>query len=411
MSSTSKGLHAPRCVARVILLAVAPLSVACAMRDGDPPLASLTAADTAKPTSSATVPLRRVEESSPMHVAVVSTPSARQPAPGAAVSSSGAGVHAAPAGRAPTRADSVRRPREGAAFGAGDSASRHRSYLAGEDPEYAQRKGWPVAMPDPLPGSILPAQRIVAYYGNPLSTRMGILGELPPAEMLRRLDVEVERWRKADPSTPVRPALQLIAVVAQGDPGPTGKYRTRMRDSLIEQVSRWADSRNALVFLDVQVGTGTLREELPRLKQFLERPNFHLAIDPEFSMKDGTPPGHRIGTMDASDVNYASALLAELVDEHHLPPKVLVVHRFTRPMLTHAAAIRLDPRVQIVVNMDGWGAPWLKRASYRDYIVSEPVEFTGFKLFYHNDTKKGDPLLTPEQVLRLVPRPVYIQYQ
>jgi hypothetical protein len=63
------------------------------------------------------------------------------------------------------------------------------------------------------------------------------------------------------------------------------------------------------------------------------------------------------------------------------------------------------------MHMDGWGAPWLKRDSYRDYIVREPVQYTGFKLFYHNDTKNGDPLMTPADLLRLAPRPLYIQYQ
>jgi hypothetical protein len=270
---------------------------------------------------------------------------------------------------------------------------------------------WPVKGPAPLPGAILPNKRIVAYYGNPLSKRMGILGELPPEQMLTRLDREVARWEKADPDTPVVPALHLIAVVAQGSPGRDGKYRLRMTDSLIERVATWAESRDAIVFLDVQVGRSTLREELPRLIPFLMRPNVHLGLDPEFSMKGGHKPGTRIGTLDAADINYASDLLAKLVTEHHLPPKVLVVHRFTRPMLTNARKIELDPRVQIVVNMDGWGAPWLKRASYRQYVYSEPVQFTGFKLFYHNDTKKGNPLMTPAQVLELDPRPLYIQYQ
>ena len=32
----------------------------------------------------------------------------------------------------------------------------------------------------------------------------------------------------------------------------------------------------------------------------------------------------------------------------------------------------------------------LKRDSFKDYIVAEPVQYVGFKLFYHNDTKKGD---------------------
>jgi len=39
------------------------------------------------------------------------------------------------------------------------------------------------------------------------------------------------------------------------------------------------------------------------------------------------------------------------------------------------------------------------------------VQFTGFKLFFHNDTRKGELLLTPREVLALRPRPLYIQYQ
>ncbi|HEV8216432.1 MAG TPA: hypothetical protein VGP95_11370, partial [Gemmatimonadaceae bacterium] len=71
----------------------------------------------------------------------------------------------------------------------------------------------------------------------------------------------------------------------------------------------------------------------------------------------------------------------------------------------------LDPRVQIVMDMDGWGPPWMKFESYRDYIDLDPVEYTGFKLFFHNDTKRHDPLLTPAELLWLRPRPLYIQYQ
>jgi hypothetical protein len=284
-------------------------------------------------------------------------------------------------------------------------------YPTGEDPDFAARMGWPVQGPDLLPGSILPARRIIAYYGNPLSKRMGVLGEYESEEMLRMLDAEVAAWNEADPSTPAIPALHLIAVVAQAAPGPSGKYRTRMRDSLVERVAEWADTRDALVFLDVQVGTGTVQEEVPRLASFLARSNFHLGIDPEFAMHDGIAPGRKIGTLDAADINFAIDLLAKIVDDNNLPPKVLVIHRFTRNMITNASAIKLDPRVQVVINMDGWGASWLKRDTYRDYIVREPVQFTGFKLFYHNDTKKGDPLMLPADLLRLKPIPLYIQYQ
>lgn len=274
---------------------------------------------------------------------------------------------------------------------------------------------WPVKAPAPLPGSLLPQNRILAYYGNPLSKRMGVLGEYETSEMLAKLDREIAEWRKADPKTPIIPALHLIAIVAQGEPGRDGKHRLKMDSSLIEKVYGWAKSKNALLFVDVQVGQSTLQAELPWLRRFLVRPDVHLAIDPEFSMHygaEGRKPGTRIGTFDAADINYASKYLQDLVTEHKLPPKILVVHRFTRNMVRNASQVKLDPRVQIVMDMDGWGPPWLKLDSYRDYIYSEPVEFTGFKLFYHNDTKKkGSRLMTPKEVLSLWPVPVYIQYQ
>jgi hypothetical protein len=115
--------------------------------------------------------------------------------------------------------------------------------------------------------------------------------------------------------------------------------------------------------------------------------------------------------MRAADVNYVIGELDRIVRANHLPPKVLVIHRFTRDMVPDAENIRPTPNVQVVMDMDGWGAPWLKRDSYQDYIVRHPVEFTGFKLFYHNDTKKGDALMSPTEVLKFRPLPYYIQYQ
>jgi hypothetical protein len=271
---------------------------------------------------------------------------------------------------------------------------------------------WPVKMPPPLPGAVLPAKRIVAFYGNPLSKKMGVLGEYPKDQMLAMLDKEVARWAKADPSHPVVPALHLIVTVAQGAPGKNGLYRLWMRDSLVNEVHSWARSRNALFFIDVQVGKSTVPAELPRLRPFLENPDVHLALDPEFSMApSGSVPGRKIGTLDAKDINWAVDFLDEIVRSKNLPPKILVVHRFTRNMVTNASKIRFTPHVQVVMDMDGWGPPWLKFDSYHDYVKAEPVQFTGFKLFFHNDTKTGTPLLTPAEVLRLNPRPLYIQYQ
>jgi hypothetical protein len=271
---------------------------------------------------------------------------------------------------------------------------------------------WPVKMPEPLPGAILPYKRIVAFYGNPLEKKMGVLGEYPKNVMLAKLDTAVTWWAKADPSHPVQPALHLVVMVAQGAPGKNGLYRLQMRDSMINEIHSWAKAKHALFFIDLQVGQSTVEAEIPRFAQFLVNPDVHLAIDPEFAMKpSGKVPGTKIGTMDASDVNWAVRYLDSLAKANNLPPKILVVHRFTRKMVTNAKDIRFTPHVQVVMDMDGWGPPWLKFDSYHDYVKAEPVQFTGFKLFFHNDTKKGDPLLTPQEVLRLYPRPLYIQYQ
>jgi hypothetical protein len=287
-----------------------------------------------------------------------------------------------------------------------------KEFPAGEDPHFAKEMGWPVKSPALLPGSILPKTRILTYYGNPLSKRMGALGEYETKDMLSRLKAEAKRWNDADPSMPVQPALHLIAVVAQCDPGKAGKYRMIMPDEIINKVYGWAKGEKFLLFIDIQTGHEDIRTLLPRFEWILKNPDVHLGIDPEFNLVASKKiPGTKVGTFDAAEINYVSGYLADLVKKYRLPPKVLTVHRFTRNGVTNFRKILLRPEVQIVMNMDGWGGPHLKRASYKDYIVTEPVQYSGFKLFYHNDTKKGDPLMTPKDVLRLNPKPVYIMYQ
>ena len=271
---------------------------------------------------------------------------------------------------------------------------------------------WPVKVEYPLPGAILPFKRIIAYYGNLYSTRMGILGELPPKQMIDRLKVEIKNWEAADPKTPVQPALHYICVTAQGSPGAAGKYRLRMPFKQIDSVLTIAKMIDAIVFLDIQVGLGTLQEEIPELEKYLAMPNVHLGIDPEFSMKGGQAPGKVIGSCDAADINYATEYLANMVKKYNLPPKVLVVHRFTRPMVKNYQQIKTRPEVQIVMHMDGWGAPARKIGTYKHFIYTEPVEYTGFKIFYKNDLKETPSrLLTAEELMKLKPRPLYIQYQ
>lgn len=167
----------------------------------------------------------------------------------------------------------------------------------------------------PLNGAILPFKRIVAFYGNLYSKRMGALGEYAPKEMWDKLNAEVKAWEAADPSTPVQPAIHYIAAVAQGIPMKDGKYCKRMPAFMIDSALTIAKMGNAIVFLDIQVGLSDVQNEVPALEKYLKMPNVHLGIDPEFSMKEGHVPGTKIGTMNADDINFCTEYLAKLVKE------------------------------------------------------------------------------------------------
>lgn len=272
---------------------------------------------------------------------------------------------------------------------------------------------WPVKnAPYPKVGALLPFNRIVAYYGNFYSRGMGVLGEYDEPIMLDKLRAEVRAWEAADPSTPVIPAIHYIVTTAQQLPQRDGMYTLRMPDDQIEKALAIAEKVNGIVFIDFQVGLSTLQKELPHYEAYLKNPKVHLGIDPEFSMKTGHAPGKVIGSYDAADINFATEYLARLVRENDLPPKILVIHRFTQDMVTNAQNIRPLPEVQIVMNMDGWGEKAKKIGTYTRVIVPEPVQFTGFKLFYKNDLfAPSMGMFTPSELLKLSPQPTYIQYQ
>ncbi|HEX8462899.1 MAG TPA: hypothetical protein VF623_15805 [Segetibacter sp.] len=273
---------------------------------------------------------------------------------------------------------------------------------------------WPVKAPYPSPGAILPFHRILAFYGNLYSKKMGALGEYPKDEMIAKLKGEVKKWQAVDTTLPIIPALHYVAVTAQGAPGKDGKFRARMPYAQIDTIVSWANEMKGLAFVDVQIALSTLPAEIPQLEKYLSMPNVHLGIDPEFAMngKGGKRPGSVIGTMNADEINYVIDYLAGLVKKNNIPPKILVVHRFTNGMVREFERIKRVPQVQIVIDMDGWGDKTLKKSSYLLYAKRDPVQFTGFKLFYKNDIRSGaDQLYSPQEVLGFQPKPIYIQYQ
>ena len=152
-------------------------------------------------------------------------------------------------------------------------------------------KRWPANSVVPVKGAILPFNRVVAYYGNFYSKNMGILGTMSEEKLINSLFNEVRKWEETDKSTPVLPAIHYIAITAQNKPGKGYNYRLRMPEKQIMKAISLAHKVKGITFLDIQVGHSTVQHEVPSLEQFLIKPDVHLGLDPEWSMKDGSIPG------------------------------------------------------------------------------------------------------------------------
>jgi hypothetical protein len=252
--------------------------------------------------------------------------------------------------------------------------------------------------------SILPEFRVVAYYGAPQSRELGALGIGSPRGAARRLERQAESY--GTKRRPALPALELITVIANADPGEDGMYRSRQRDAVIRRYLRAARRAKALLLLDLQPGRSDFFTEATRLEKWLREPDVGLALDPEWRVQEGEVPGQIIGSVGAREVNATSAWLAQLVAEHDLPEKLFVVHQFTDDMVPEQELKRRDG-LAMVLNVDGFGGQEIKKAKYRDFTRQARDFFHGFKLFYEEDTD----LMRPRQVMRMRPKPVLVVYE
>jgi len=260
-------------------------------------------------------------------------------------------------------------------------------------------------------GSLLPQYRILTFYGHPHDSNMGILGQYGVENDLdglrELLEEQAEEYSTADPSRPIKLAFEVIASVAQGSEQEDGSWLLNTDASTVQEYIDYAAAHDMLVFLDVQIGRRGVPEELELVRSFLEQPNVHLALDPEFAIAEGEVPGDHIGSITAADVLYAQQYLVDLTTGLGIPPKVLVVHQFLPSMIQNKENIATVPGVQLVIVMDGHGPPNTKLETYGAVISSQPVEYSGVKLFYDQDI----PLLTAREIVSLDPVPDLIIYQ
>ncbi|MGH2347879.1 MAG: hypothetical protein ACRDFT_00270, partial [bacterium] len=245
--------------------------------------------------------------------------------------------------------------------------------------------------------------QILSYYGNPYVSAMGILGELEPEELVLRLKAHAELYDGLNGPRGVQPALHLVYASAQPESGEDGLHLIFVDRRTLERYIDLACKHGLLIFLDNQIGRSDVETEVRDILLYLDQPHVHAALDPEFAMLPGDIPGDAIGTMDAAEINAAQSALQQLVEERGLPDKMLIVHQFTDGMVTNGELIQDFPRVQLVIDMDGFGPAEIKQVKFGWYAA--PAEHSGIKLFFKQDT----PLMSEADVLGLDPDVIIYQ--
>ncbi len=252
--------------------------------------------------------------------------------------------------------------------------------------------------------TILPGHRVVAYYGAPQDEQLGTLGIGTPAQAGERLAKTTRRYARYGPAWP---AMELIAVVANRDPGQDGQYRMRQTGAVIRRYLRAARAMKALLILDIQPGRSDFLQEAMALERWLRKPDVSLALDPEWRVAAPNVPGQVIGSVTSREINAVSYWLSGIVRKRRLPQKLLLIHRFTQDMIGDEQLIKRRPGLAITINVDGFGGQAIKRAKYKQFARANTRFSNGFKLFFEEDSG----LFTPRQVVHLKPPPNVVVYE
>ncbi len=262
-----------------------------------------------------------------------------------------------------------------------------------------------------LPGGgqvMFPGRRLVALYGHPGSSALGVLGEQGLSASINRAEKVAAPYRKLS-HVPVVPTFEILATVASGEPGKDGDYST---ESSVRSLRPWvkrAGAHGMYVVLDLQPGRANLLDQAKLYRSLLTLPYVGLALDAEWKLQPGQQPLAQIGHVDAPEVNSVIRWLAKLTASHHLPQKLLVLHQFRLSMLRDEQDIDVShDTLSILIHMDGNGTPALKQSTWDKVVQAAPKGvWFGFKNFYDED----HPTLTPRQTLAHKPTPVMISYQ
>lgn len=262
-----------------------------------------------------------------------------------------------------------------------------------------------------LPGggqTLFPGRRLVALYGHPSTTALGVLGEQGPQASVERAR-EVAASYQPFSAEPVVPAFEIIATVAADQAGADGNYSNETPIDILRPYVDAAGEAEVYVVLDLQPGRSGFLTQAKRYQELLELPHVGLALDPEWRLEPDQVPLQQIGTVDAAEIDQVADWLAGLVRERALPQKLLLLHQFQTRMISNRDTLDLSrDELAVLVQMDGDGAPGDKFATWDALRAGAPANLRfGWKNFYDEDT----PTFTPEQTMAVTPAPWWVSYQ
>ena len=263
-----------------------------------------------------------------------------------------------------------------------------------------------------LPGGgqrVLPGKTYVALYGHPGSSVLGVLGEQDAKETIARAEEHAEMYSDLI-DQPVVPALEIIATIASATAGPDGDYSTEGEPALYEELIDLAGEHGMYVVLDLQPGRTDFLTQAKRYEELLKKPWVGLALDTEWRLLPNQKHLTQIGHVEAAEVDTVVDWLADLVKENDLPQKLLILHQFQVQMIRDIDQIDLShPELAVMVHVDGQGSQGSKQETWRTLLANAPdIEYWGWKNFYEEDIPGP---LSPEDTVKVAPRPDFVSYQ
>ena len=255
--------------------------------------------------------------------------------------------------------------------------------------------------------TIFPKYQLAGYVGFPGSAALGPLDKDLDAKAAR---LETLAKSYAYGRTP-QPVMELIVVIAKANPGKDRMYRGWLEDTKIQEYLDAARKHRALLLLDVQPGRANIVTEVKRLEKWLDEPDVGLAFDPEWAVGPNQVPGRVFGHTSGVQLDEIASYLSGLVRRYDLPEKLFVFHQLSTRIISQEKALKQHPGVVMIKSVDGIGHRKNKESTWGKLTTTmAPGVHTGFKLFYKEDARHG-PLMTPQQVMSLKPRPELVVHE